>query len=1066
MPSSFAPGQLVWARLEGFPPWPASVIEPTEEHLVRLGVDALESNEYVVLFFNDGDQYQKMSTSALKPYDPRKADKYYQAARKSYKTQLRGAIKQANDEYELLKEAAPSSAPPSEPPSAPSSAPSNKNKRSRQQDEADQVDDSPPAKKPRAELEESDDEPPETLVKKRRAPKKKKKRVRQSDPAKSGDSSRKKSTKPGTRPAAPASPISKPTRRRSRISKKLESDDELASLPPSPRPTSPPLEENKPPAHPQHAVKKVPEHVRKTIEAAHTASPTPSTPEKDDVKDEDPGSGDDVYVTKPPSVTPEKPHPPYAGKRPHPMPPKGDDVDEDAEEDDLEITPVSAKKDKRTAKQEKRPSSPIPRKAHGKIKKKKRTSKASDSLSSRKSKSARDDDLVIKKERRRDRLSKTPVEQKKKKVSSKPVPNADSPPPLPPAARKRVKKETAPSSPVVNSIRIPKSQPVTEREPKDDSISKKADVDAASKNDKPEKESGKLLLKLRMQPPSDLDVRKKLKTPRPEKQPVAAKIPPSEPRPTSKAAVVKVPLSKPPTSIKIPISRPLRAGASRAKAISPKVPPSGPLPLKREEKDPFGEGELHGYGGHTSAIPESKVLDANDVKEELTTSDALENGVAKPGESVRSREVEKLLEDDEASRLLVFAYERSRFANRNAWVKRAKANRSSVIHKKEEFEKECDGVKAELERFLKWRMEVGKKTSVGKDVLQNREDKLATRISSLKEVMFDLRRVNPGKMANELWTFLDELWNVSPNVHGMLREVLVLWADLMYMFYTPQGLQTGGPNALAELESLVQSRGRNYKEEDKVKVKAERKERGKEEKRRRRFSARKTISSDDEEERRMARVRDDSLTPVKKERGKGEKRRRRSISKRMSSSEDEEDHRPTKEEEEMVTPVKKKRRVKAESEEFETPFKKKRGKEKGDDNDTDISPASAKGKGVISSAEKANARKRRIEDFDVGKFVEQGARALHNKTDGVEWSLEDCRAIVKLLENGIEPRRDEDQEKHYMTLLKVFGKVAHLRKAAGEKDSDDWKELREKFVMLGPNNPRAMRKFILHCLDS
>ena len=110
MPSSFKPGQLVWARLEGFPPWPASVIEPNEEHLHRLGVDTVESNECIVLFFNDGDQYQKMSTSALKPYDPRKAEKYYQAARKSYRTQLRGAIKQANDEYELLRESAPSSA--------------------------------------------------------------------------------------------------------------------------------------------------------------------------------------------------------------------------------------------------------------------------------------------------------------------------------------------------------------------------------------------------------------------------------------------------------------------------------------------------------------------------------------------------------------------------------------------------------------------------------------------------------------------------------------------------------------------------------------------------------------------------------------------------------------------------------------------------------------------------------------------------------------------------------------------------------------------------------------------
>ena len=220
-----------------------------------------------------------------------------------------------------------------------------------------------------------------------------------------------------------------------------------------------------------------------------------------------------------------------------------------------------------------------------------------------------------------------------------------------------------------------------------------------------------------------------------------------------------------------------------------------------------------------------------------------------------------------------------------------------------------------------------------------------------------------------------------------------------------------------------------------------------------------------EVERRVTEVRDDSLTPVTTERGRGEKRRLRPISKRIASSEDDEEHTPMKEEGNMLTPVKKKRRVKAELEEFETPFKKKRGKEKGDGNDTDISPASAKGKGVISSAEKANARKRRIEEFDIVRFVEQGARALHNKTDGVEWSLEDCRAIVKLLENGIEPRRDEDQEKHYMTLLKVFGKVAHLRKAAGEKDSDDWKELREKFVMLGPNKPRAMRKFIFHCLE-
>ena len=95
----------------------------------------------------------------------------------------------------------------------------------------------------------------------------------------------------------------------------------------------------------------------------------------------------------------------------------------------------------------------------------------------------------------------------------------------------------------------------------------------------------------------------------------------------------------------------MRTDVCRAKAISLKVPPPPPEPLllKLEEKDLFSEGEQHGYSGQTNAIPESKVLDANNVKEELTTSDARKNGVAKPSKGVRNRQVEKLLEDDEAS---------------------------------------------------------------------------------------------------------------------------------------------------------------------------------------------------------------------------------------------------------------------------------------------------------------------------------------------------------------------------------------------------------------------------------
>ena len=221
-----------------------------------------------------------------------------------------------------------------------------------------------------------------------------------------------------------------------------------------------------------------------------------------------------------------------------------------------------------------------------------------------------------------------------------------------------------------------------------------------------------------------------------------------------------------------------------------------------------------------------------------------------------------------------------------------------------------------------------------------------------------------------------------------------------------------------------------------MKIKAERKERGKKEKRRRRISPRKTTSSDDEEERRVTRVRDDSLTPVKKECGKGKKRRWRSITKRMSSSEDEDDHRPMNEEGNMLIPVKKRRRMKPLSEEFETSFKKKRGKEKGDDNDTDISPANAKGEGVISSAEKANCGRGASRISMWGNMWNRGARTLHNKTDGVEWSLEDCRGILKLLENGIEPQRNNIEVSS--EVIRTFTRREQVARLTSSPEEDDY----------------------------
>ena len=65
----FQPGDVIWARLDGFPWWPSYITLPEPGHLKSLKISKIPSGRHLVWFFNDNDRYCLLPESKMRPWD-------------------------------------------------------------------------------------------------------------------------------------------------------------------------------------------------------------------------------------------------------------------------------------------------------------------------------------------------------------------------------------------------------------------------------------------------------------------------------------------------------------------------------------------------------------------------------------------------------------------------------------------------------------------------------------------------------------------------------------------------------------------------------------------------------------------------------------------------------------------------------------------------------------------------------------------------------------------------------------------------------------------------------------
>lgn len=87
-------GDVLWVNLEGFPWWPATVIDPTPSELDNLKIPSVPTDRLVVRFFNDNDRYSLTSDPNIRPF---RRDAFYNR-RLEFRGKLYSTWKKAVDD--------------------------------------------------------------------------------------------------------------------------------------------------------------------------------------------------------------------------------------------------------------------------------------------------------------------------------------------------------------------------------------------------------------------------------------------------------------------------------------------------------------------------------------------------------------------------------------------------------------------------------------------------------------------------------------------------------------------------------------------------------------------------------------------------------------------------------------------------------------------------------------------------------------------------------------------------------------------------------------------------------